>query len=63
MFFHDAYPQFIAALPENNSSSPLKMDGWKMNISFWKGIFLGAYKAMLILWKVDMFGFPLEFFS
>ena len=31
-----------STLPETNSS-PLKMDGWKTILSFWKTLFSGAF--------------------
>ena len=39
------------ALPETNGL-PLKMDGWRMIVSFWDGLLSGA---MLVSWSVPIF--------
>ena len=38
-------------LPETNSKKHLKMDGWKMSVSFWDDLFSGY---MLVLGSVDL---------
>ena len=35
--------QKIFELPPPSNSSPLKMDGWKMIVSFWDGLLSGAF--------------------